>query len=209
MRPVFSAKPVDTLTSPVIAIPIRLLWKVKIRILQKIILGFSLCLSSVMCLVALVRVAGLLNGSFIDQTWEVFWLQMQACIAVLLVSLTAFRSFFVSSERQKPPKRAPPILGQASRRKPSNWGKQTEVRFPTQPSAALTGLQPFIRGGPRRESAGSTSDESIQLTSRGNGDLKIFPEASNSTAAGSRLFHTDGSQKQTSSDHHLQAESFV
>lgn len=183
-----STNPADTLTSLVIAIPIRLLWKVKIRFLQKCILGFSLCLSFVMCVVAIVRISGLPSKNQIDATWGVFWQQIEACVAVLLVSFTAFRSFFISAQNKRAPKKAPPISGQVSRRRPFNWGNPTGVRLPTIPSATLTGLRTFIRGGPRRESVGSTLDESVQLTSRGISNLEAFPEAtkvaSTSTCSG-------------------------
>lgn len=147
-----------------------------------------------MCVVAIVRVSGLPVRNLIDVTWAVFWQQMEACVAVLLVSFTAFRSFFISSEKKKAPKKAPPISGQVSRRKPFNWGKPTGFRLPTIPSATLTGVRTLIRWGPRQESVGSTLDESMQLTSRGSRNLGAFPEATKvvSTSACSGRFRTEG-----------------
>jgi len=79
----------------VVSIPIRLLWNLQIPLRKKIILGIMLSLSAVMIVVAIIRtaLAPLPNG-VIDTSWLVFWTGMEAMVAIIMVSLTAFRSLF-------------------------------------------------------------------------------------------------------------------
>lgn len=83
----------------VITIPIRLLWNVRIKPRQKLGIGAFLCLSIVMVIVAIIKASGIRTSvdSF-DLVWEVFWQQIEACTAVLMVSFTAFRSVFISNK---------------------------------------------------------------------------------------------------------------
>ena len=95
----------DVVSDVLIAsIPICLLWKVKISTRQKVGLGLILSLSLSMAIIAVVRVIGThLPGSGIDSIWGCFWAQNECNIAVLMVSLVSFRSFFVArrnSERE-------------------------------------------------------------------------------------------------------------
>lgn len=77
----------------VILIPFILLWKVKIRRQQKIFLGIFLCLSVCMIIIAIVRISGLrIEKAILDIVWELFWQQAEAAVAVIMVSITAFRS---------------------------------------------------------------------------------------------------------------------
>ena len=50
-----------------------------------------------MIVVACNRFSGLrVKGSSID-VWQYFWLEAEACVAVCMISLTAFRSVFASN----------------------------------------------------------------------------------------------------------------
>ena len=50
-----------------------------------------------MIVIACIRFSGLRKkGSTID-VWQYFWLQIEACVAVCMISLTAFRSVFASN----------------------------------------------------------------------------------------------------------------
>ena len=131
-----------------------------------------------MCVVALIRLSGLQNGDFIDQTWVEFWQQMEACVAVMLVSVTAFRSFFVSSDSKQSPKKVAQINQQVSRKRPFDWTRTADHRLPKIPSATLTGLRTFVRGGPREDPIYSTLDDSMQLTSQDHGSLETSTEIS-------------------------------
>lgn len=89
-------------------IPILLLWKVKIKRTQKKFLGSFLCLSICMIMIAIVRASGLrILHTHFDGQWSVFWLEIEANIAVITVSITAFHLLLglkalKSREKQEP-----------------------------------------------------------------------------------------------------------
>ena len=88
----------DVLTDiMILIIPIILLWRVKLKIHQKIVIGVFLCLSVVMIIVAIIKVAGVKYYGSAELTWGALWQQIEACAAVSMISLTAFRSVFVSN----------------------------------------------------------------------------------------------------------------
>lgn len=67
---------------------------------QQLGLGIFLCLSVMMTVIAIIRISGYrfhgigLSGP-IDPIWAFFWLYLEACVAVIMASVTAFRSFFI------------------------------------------------------------------------------------------------------------------
>lgn len=93
---------IDVVTDILIAsIPICLLWEVRIATRQKVGLGMTLCLSLVIAIIALIRVGGIyLPGRRVDVVWFSFWQQNECNIAVWMVSMTAFRSFFATNDEQ-------------------------------------------------------------------------------------------------------------
>ncbi|KAL8942143.1 MAG: hypothetical protein Q9216_001828 [Gyalolechia sp. 2 TL-2023] len=93
----------------VISIPVSLLWNVRIKPRQKLGIGAFLCLSIVMIIIAIIKASGIRTSvdSF-DLVWELFWQQMEACTAVVMVSFTAFRSVFISN-KQRAEKRTSPL----------------------------------------------------------------------------------------------------
>lgn len=79
----------------VLTIPVGLLWKVKIDLRRKLIIGAVLCLSIFMIIIAVVRIAFATSPSgSTDNVWLFFWQIMEATIGVLMVSITAIRSAF-------------------------------------------------------------------------------------------------------------------
>lgn len=137
----------DILTDAlIIAIPVHLLWAVRINPRQKLRLGLSLCLSIFMIMMAIVKMSGLRStrGTF-DMAWVMFWHYAEGCTAVLMVSLIAFRSLFVSQSLSSP---RPNIL--------SSWASKLRLRrvrrdqdlqwtnLPSIPPATLTGMRTFI-----------------------------------------------------------------
>lgn len=138
----------------IIALPIRLLWSVRIKLRQKIILGIFLSLNVFMAITACVRVAGLSFRGRYDELWFLVWQHIEACVAVAMVSLTAFRSAFISSDllqRQKNlAKRqwySSPL--QTFRRKKASEQNDSEaiLGLPSIPGGTVTGMQTFIEGG--------------------------------------------------------------
>lgn len=74
-------------------IPLLLLWKPKIKRSQKIFVGIFLCLSIGMIVIAIMRLSGhRFLDRYVDVQWEVIWIEIEANIAVIMVSITAFRS---------------------------------------------------------------------------------------------------------------------
>lgn len=135
----------------IIAIPIRVLWKVKMATRQKIILGTSLCLSICMIIAALIRFSGIGAGGSIDMSWNIFWMFVEGCIAVIMVSLTVFRSLFTNDGFKLPQRKAKAIWSSREwLRNRKLWeAKKNEIDddLPAIPSAALTGMRTLTRAG--------------------------------------------------------------
>ncbi|KAF2231925.1 hypothetical protein EV356DRAFT_578818 [Viridothelium virens] len=143
---------VDILTDlMIVAIPVYLIWVVKMKPKRKLGLALFLCLQVSMAITAIVRVSGpLVNGSS-DLTWNFFWQQMEACFAITMVSLTAFRSVFASDgSRAGNSKTRKPWYNNFTRQiRPSKQSQASHGRegLPSIPTATLSGMRTFIRGG--------------------------------------------------------------
>ena len=160
---------ISTHQKSVASFPVLLLWNVKISARQKFGLSAMLSLSLVMAIFAITRIAGTrLPGGPVDIIWLVFWQQQECSIAVIMFSMTAFRSFFVGGtlKQAKAPK-APTTywrnknLFKRSPR-PSEEGHSDDL--PAIPSATLTGMRTMIEGSGRMDSkAGSSIDQEMLL----------------------------------------------
>lgn len=151
----------------VLVIPIHLLWHIQINLRQKIIIGASLCLSIVMIIITIIRMSKIRIGpTQTDIIWEVFWHHVEACTAVIMVSVSAFRYVFVAHEaRQSPPNRKrvwymskKNLLRSALRRKKLRSDSEEMDRWPEIPRATMTGMRTFIQGG---EGGESNSDRPV------------------------------------------------
>ncbi|OTB09269.1 hypothetical protein M426DRAFT_260579 [Hypoxylon sp. CI-4A] len=88
----------DALTdASIISIPLIILRKSQMALLTKIGLGIFLCLSLFMLACSITRAAGTYyNGTnALDTPWQVFWLHAEACVSVLMASITVYRSVLV------------------------------------------------------------------------------------------------------------------
>lgn len=137
----------------VLSFPIAILWRVRISARQKLGLGISLCLSAAMVIVAIIRIAGMsLADGTVDIIWLAFWQQQECSIAVLMVSMSAFRSFFVAGAASH---RSPQRLAHSS----PSWKRrvfrnrlfagehdlEATNGLPPIPNATLTGMRTWIR----------------------------------------------------------------
>ncbi|KAF6225196.1 hypothetical protein HO133_010393 [Letharia lupina] len=148
----------------VLSLPVSILWKVRISVRQKIGLAFSLCLSCVMVVVTIVRVAGMRqrgSGS-VDIVWLAFWQQQECSIAVLMCSVSAFRSLFVPSPARTPIPRQQRDSPSEKRRRfphrrpdPDLYDTHETNGLPQIPSAKLAGIATEIRGGRQSEETAS------------------------------------------------------
>ena len=119
-----------------------------------------------MAVIASIRVSGLKFRGIFDEVWLYLWQQIEACIAVIMISLTAFRSVFVDSEssrarreRAKKPWYSSTIA--AIRRTKMQRGSDEEAiqGLPSIPSATLTGMRTIIQGGRHVRTNEDTTEE--------------------------------------------------
>lgn len=187
----------------VIYIPIRLIWKIQIRLSQKIALAFSLCLTIVVITVTAIRASGMLSDDMIDPVWGIYWQFVSAVVGLVLTAVTAFRTFFVS--RRKMNKAQPPLQREmwytkgrkyikrslspwtwrshSIERRPSEQNLDDSVELPQIPHGTLTGIRTFIDGQGRTwaDDSHMTQDNTM---GQGWGRLAIINTNSNSRMIG-------------------------
>ena len=175
-----------------ISIPILLLWNVQMSIRRKLALIGILCLSIFMILIAIIRIAaGNISHGQVDAAWAIFWLQVEACVGVMVVSVSAFRALFVAHKASKYNGRSPGNtrvapsasgIGSHARRlwpqklKPSLTGSQgrsgRNVELPAAPSPVYTGVRTHIRPSPLGGSSfddGRSRSGDMELPIQGSG----------------------------------------
>lgn len=67
------------------------------RLLTKIGIGVFLCLSLFMVACSIIRATGTYYKNALDYPWQVFWLHSEACIGMIMASITVYRSTLVGS----------------------------------------------------------------------------------------------------------------
>ena len=175
----------------VLSLPVSILWKVRISVRQKIGLAFSLCLSCVMIIVTVVRISGMRHGGSgsIDIVWLAFWQQQECSIAVIMMSVSAFRSLFVPSpanphiqrqQRDSPSEKKRRILRRHP--DPSIYDTHKTNGLPQIPNATLTGMATIIGEDRQPEEA---ADLHLRLHSHSlppEQDRSTEPSTTNSSA---------------------------
>lgn len=144
----------------VIAIPVSILRQVQVPLRTKFFLGLSLCLSAVIGVVVITQVSGLHvpHTSTIDIVWEIFWQFMESCVAIIVVCVAAFRSFFIQHRRNQSPPRSPWYQGVKaflSNKGSASSSSEEGCELPTIPGGALSGMRTFIEGNGREDKRGS------------------------------------------------------
>ena len=119
---------------------------------QKLGLAAFLCLQILMIILAIIRISGFVYHNAFDMGWVYLWQQIESCIAVSTISLTAFRIMFVASTSRRV-------------RSPWQWTDSFKKRFYKRsnettstgvlddvpiPGGTLTGMRTAI-GGPRTQ----------------------------------------------------------
>lgn len=134
----------------VASFPLLVLRKSRIQLNQKLALGFFMCLSLVMVIFASIRVSKALSVSDSDYVWEVFWQYMEGSVAVMMASVTTFRTIFVNGGKRERRKKWEPsnswLERVKQRRSRSNAQDGQDIALPTLPEATLKGLRTFIHG---------------------------------------------------------------
>ena len=123
-----------------------------------------------MVFTVIIRLSEVRSTLPINISWDIFWQQMEASVAVLVVSLTAFRALFVEGSGSRGNKkraaaspryeqdreklkgrgswwRTPPKVTPTSTRV-VNDGKGRRLPYVSIPSATMTGIRTLIREGP-------------------------------------------------------------
>ena len=120
----------------------------RLRSGQKLGIGVFLSLNIFMIIIACIRIIGF-NLFYHAYSWHLFWLQVEGSVAVIMVSLTAFRPFFASQVSEARDRMAKPwyssTVAKLRRQKPSSESYNLEG-LPSIPSATISGMRTFIRG---------------------------------------------------------------
>ena len=149
----------------VISVPVLLLWNVQISIRRKLALGGILCLSVCTMIVSIIRLAGAKNNPSggIDTAWVMFWYDVEAAVAIIVVSLTTFRALFVAQQAKK--YRSPAENASTSR---NIWSKKSKRSgnkgMPDMPSPVLGGVRTHIRRSQYGEGSFDRIGEEMELS---------------------------------------------
>lgn len=128
-----------------------ILRRTKIKKGPKFALSFFLCLSIVMIAIAIVRISRITHSGMVDPVWQGFWQNLEPCIALLMASITAFRSIFVSHKvRERDRKRRAALsysrIQRAKQRKANTendmWNHDHQL--PSVPQATFVKLKRFM-----------------------------------------------------------------
>lgn len=116
-------------------------------------MGIFLCLSFAMIVIALTRVSNY-HLRELDLVWQLFWLHMEACIALIMASLRTFRTAFVTiahkNSEEKRRKKPSSFFHQRLVTRFNRFGRIQELEknengLPTIPGVTLTGMRTFIQ----------------------------------------------------------------
>lgn len=121
-------------------------------------LGLSvfLCLSTVMIIIAIARSLGYIpDGASTKATWQYLWLYLEASIAIIMASITAFSAFVLTKDYEPPGRKKnnrTPLLysfrehlfRKKAWRNRLEWEERDGEHLPHVPSATLTGMRTFI-----------------------------------------------------------------
>lgn len=126
----------------------RVLWHVRLRSGQKLGIAVFLSLSIFMIIIACIRIIGFTLFDH-EISWNLFWLQVEGSVAVIMVSVTAFRSVFASQRSEARDRKArawySSTVAKLRRQKASSENYDLED-LPSIPSATMSGMRTFIRG---------------------------------------------------------------
>ncbi|KAF1343460.1 hypothetical protein EJ07DRAFT_130650 [Lizonia empirigonia] len=146
----------DTL---VLAIPIAVVWKIRVHWTQRLALGFSLCLTVFLIIITIVRVSGIVYADTVDNIWEIYWTLLSAEVGIIMAAAISFRAFFVARSNSKKSNLSPQeqarqffkqsYLNRKRRRKDGYIDTfdslgQKEAGLPSIPRAYMTGVRTFM-----------------------------------------------------------------
>ena len=121
---------------------------------QKLALSFFLCLSMMMIIIAIIRVSRTsYSDGKLDIVWQTLWQALEECVALVMTSITAFRTIFVGQRiRDRGRKRWTPAhswMQRAKQRKKAHkegdyiWSNDDQL--PSIPQATFVKLRRYVR----------------------------------------------------------------
>jgi hypothetical protein len=166
-----------------------------------------------MIIVTVVRVSGIVitSAQSIDVLWEIYWQYIEAAVAVIMASLTAFRSLFITrgsgggghhadARSYSGLKLLRKIFSiQTWRRSSKEQGVHVlsdeelpahrDPSLPEIPGALMTGIRTFIRGAGVSQKSHAYSMQSHTQTLEGSGDAPPWHLYTNLSRDGIRVQH--------------------
>lgn len=124
-----------------------------------------------MAICAIVRMTGFHYKGVEDDTWEFLWQHIEGAVAVMMASITAFRTLFVKQtsnvEDTKPRSPVNSLLRRLHRRfqslgraqpdeKPVTTDNRPILKLPKLPSPVFTGMRTFVRRNNRTDVSAAT-----------------------------------------------------
>ncbi|KAI1370050.1 hypothetical protein F4677DRAFT_459337 [Hypoxylon crocopeplum] len=155
----------------VVSIPIIILRGSLLSRSTKFGLAVFLCLSIFMAICAIVRMSGFHYKGFEDDVWEFFWQHTEGAVAVMMASITAFRTLFVkradNAEDSTPHSPAESFFRRLFKHfqflaraqpeeKPTPAPGNPIFKLPKIPSPIFTGVRTFIRKNNRTNASDAT-----------------------------------------------------
>ena len=160
-----------------------------------------LCLNVLMIIIAIIRISGFIYRHAFDIGWVYTWQVVESNVAVVTMSMTAFRSMFVASNSRRDASPWSRSLYSSWRRrykKSASSSRAHELDDISIPGATLTGVRTAI-GGPR------TQHDTL-MSVPGEEEWPLRPPAAARTSLG-RLRYDDQSNRRTSSLQHTRYQS--
>ena len=106
-----------------------------------------------MIIIAIIRVSGYVQNNTFDIVWLFFWHQLEGAVAIIMVSLTTFRSLLAIKARKAREKKVLKRFWFSNRPQlPARYFKKTtqddskSQQLLSVPRATLTGMRTFING---------------------------------------------------------------
>lgn len=124
-----------------------------------------------MAICAIIRIAGFHYKGVEDDTWEFFWQQIEGAVAIMMASITAFRTLFVKQTNQAETSLRSPAgsffhrifrrfqslaRAQLDEKPTASTDSRMRLQLPTLPSPIFTGVRTFIRKNNGNDSGETT-----------------------------------------------------
>ncbi|KAF2648265.1 hypothetical protein K491DRAFT_254826 [Lophiostoma macrostomum CBS 122681] len=150
----------DALTDTmIVTVPILLLRKSSLPLRTKICLCLFLCLSTFMFACAIIRASYTWYEGSIDFPWQLFWRHIEACVAVIMASVTAYRILAVEIQSRARRSREAHVERYSVKARPeANEHMGSALRAIQFPRPILTGLRSMLR----TPSPGTNQDDTVQ-----------------------------------------------